>query len=430
MQIHLPLGQQKETVKTAPPGQEAAPEQFEKENAMYELDESTFGAKIKVVGVGGGGGNAINTMILSELQGVDFVVANTDMQALRNSRASVKIQLGPNLTKGLGAGSNPEVGRQAALEDRDRIAEVLAGTDLVFVTAGMGGGTGTGAAPVIAQIAREVGALTVGVVTKPFTLEGRQRSKAAEEGIRHLRDSLDSLVIIPNDKLLLHGGKKMTLKQSFAYADSILFQGVRGITDIIQLPGLINVDFADVRTVMQNQGLALMGIGEGQGDGRASQAAEQAISSPLLDDINIKGARGVLVNIMAPSNFGMDELETALSIIQEEAHEDVIFKPGIILDDSLQDTVRITVIATGFEAIGSAAHVPLRQVVNMPLQTRPAQAAMNRPGTTANREIPAHLRMERDVQLPEPKSRHEQLGPVQDEYDEFDVPAWLRKQRD
>jgi cell division protein FtsZ len=173
-----------------------------------------------------------------------------------------------------------------------------------------------------------------------------------------------------------------------------------------------------------------MGIGEGQGDGRASQAAEQAISSPLLDDINIKGARGVLVNIMAPSNFGMDELETALSIIQEEAHEDVIFKPGIILDDSLQDTVRITVIATGFEAIGSAAHVPLRQVVNMPLQTRPAQAAMNRPGTTANREIPAHLRMERDVQLPEPKSRHEQLGPVQDEYDEFDVPAWLRKQRD
>jgi cell division protein FtsZ len=371
---------------------------------MYELDESHFGAKIKVVGIGGAGGNAINTMIASGLQGVDFIAANTDMQALRNSLAPVKIQLGPNLTKGLGAGSNPEVGRQAALEDRDRIAEILTGADMVFITAGMGGGTGTGAAPVIAQIAREIGALTVGVVTRPFTLEGKHRSKSAEDGVRHLRNSVDSLVIIPNDKLLLHGGKKMTLKQSFQFADGVLFQGVRGITDIIQLPGLINVDFADVRTVMLNQGLALMGIGEGKGDGRAAQAAEAAISSPLLDDVNIKGARGILVNITAPGDFCIDEWETALSIIQEEAHPDVVFKSGIILDDNVQDVVRITVIATGFDAAEmAAAPIPMRQVVNMPPVQRAAVNAMAnpqpgarqqqqqaRPSTTINRDVPTH----------------------------------------
>lgn len=430
MQIHLPLGGE-QAAEPAPAAQD--PIQEKESTTMYELDESAFGAKIKVVGVGGGGGNAVNSMIMSELAGVDFVAANTDMQALRASKAAIKIQLGPNLTKGLGAGSNPETGRQAALEDRDRIAEVLAGADMVFVTAGMGGGTGTGAAPVIAQIAREVGALTVGVVTRPFTLEGKQRMRQAEDGIRHLRDSVDSLVIIPNDKLLLHGAKNMTLIQSLQFADSILYQGVRGITDIIQLPGLMNVDFADVRTVMFNQGLALMGIGEGHGEDRAAQAAEAAISSPLLDDINIKGARGILVNITAPKSFGMGEYAEALKIIQEEAHDDVMFKSGVVYDESLQDAVRITVIATGFEDVNSAVKAaPVRQVVNLNPPVRQAAPAARpaAPAAPVNREIPAHIRQEREVQLPEPKMRHEALGPVQDEYDELDVPAWLRKQRD
>jgi cell division protein FtsZ len=450
MQIRLPLDAKLSTPAAEPAG---ATNQVEihaddKESGMYELDEPVFGAKIKVVGVGGAGGNAVNTMISSELMGVDFIAANTDLQALRVNRAPNKVQLGPNLTKGLGAGSNPETGRQAALEDRDRIAELLAGADLVFVTAGMGGGTGTGAAPVIAQIAREVGALTVGVVTRPFTLEGKQRARQAEEGIRHLRDAVDSLVIIPNDKLLVGAAKNMTLIQSLQFADGILFQGVRGITDIIQLPGLMNVDFADVRTVMYNQGLALMGIGEGKGEDRAAQAAEQAISSPLLDDINIKGARGILVNITAPKSFGLGEYAEALKIIQEEAHEEVMFKSGVVYDESLGDTVRVTVIATGFESVSLAKplHVRPAQVVNMPPQPAVgrmlpnggghgpagAPAAAPRPTFTAvpNRDLPAHLRADRELQLPEPQTRHDQLGPVQDEYDELDVPAWLRRQRD
>lgn len=403
---------------------------------MYQLDEAMDRAKIKVVGVGGAGNNALNTMIISELEGVDFICANTDAQALRATRAQTVLQLGPNLTKGLGAGSNPEIGRQAALEERDRIAEMLEGSDMVFVTAGMGGGTGTGAAPVIAQIAREVKALTVGVVTKPFTIEGKLRRNSAEEGLRHMRNSVDSLIVIPNDRLLAAGGKKMTLRDSFAMADSVLYQAVRGISDIIQMPGMINVDFADVHAVMENQGLALMGVGEGHGENRATEAAEMAISSPLLDNINIKGARGVLLNITAPSTFGMDEFHTAVSIIQEEAHEDCLFKFGVVFDESLQDTLRITVIATGFEELPSMKAE--RKVANLRATGTTgwnpnATATATRMGTTTNRDIaPVSVRPERDFQAPEGVTRHEALGRVANDNidDQFDVPAWLRKQRD
>ncbi len=450
MQINLPLGggrlpimmqMQNPEGGASMSGPQSA-ETFSRESSMYELDEAMDRAKIIVVGVGGAGGNALNTMIMSELDGVEFMVANTDAQALRHSRAVTKIQLGPNLTKGLGAGSNPEVGRQAALEERERIAELLDGADMVFVTAGMGGGTGTGAAPVIAQIAREVKALTVGVVTRPFLIEGKQRRNSAEEGLRHMQNSVDSLIVIPNDRLLAHGGKKLTLKDSFALADSVLYQAVRGISDIIQVPGMINVDFADVQTVMLNQGLALMGVGEGHGETRASVAAEAAMSSPLLDNVNIKGARGVLVNITAPSTFGMDEFETALSIIQEEAHEDVLFKFGVVFDENLQDTIRVTVIATGFDNV-TAARQQQAKVANLRtaagastwgVSGGAAAQAATRVGTTTTREAApaAVVRSERDFQVPDKVARHEQLGRVaHDEWaDEFDVPAWLRKQRD
>ncbi len=417
------------------------------EKPMYELDQSLDRANIKVVGVGGAGGNALNTMIAYELQGVDFIAANTDAQALRASRAPVKLQLGPTLTKGLGAGSNPEVGRQAAIEERDRIMEMLEGSDMVFVTAGMGGGTGTGAAPVIAQLAREVKALTVGVVTRPFTLEGKQRRSFADEGLRHLRNSVDSLIVIPNDRLLQFGGNKMTFKESFQLADNVLFQAVRGISDIIQVPGQINVDFADVRAVMTDQGLALMGVGEATGEHRAREAAEAAISSPLLDNVDIKGARGVLLNITAPSTLGMDEFQTIIETVQEEAHEDVLFKYGIVFDEGLQDRVRCTVIATGFDdpqsmRVDIRAPQPLRATGTTgraswggSTQTGGSMgsagaASPSRPVLGGDRDLPAHKRQERDLQLPEPV-RHEALGKTGDDgWDEYDIPAFLRKQRD
>jgi len=304
-------------------------------------------ARIVVIGVGGGGGNAVNTMIRGQLTGVDFISANTDAQSLGVNLASIKIQLGADLTKGLGAGANPEIGRKAALEQEELIREEIVGADMVFVTAGMGGGTGTGAAPVVARIAKDLGALTVGVVTKPFQFEGRKRGRQADEGIRELRAAVDTLIVIPNQRLIEVSGRSTTAIEAFAQADDVLLQAVRGISQIITEPGLINVDFADVRTIMAEMGMAMMGAGVGRGDARAVDAANAAISSPLLEDISIGGAHGVLVNITASEDFGIQEMNDAIDLIQNQAHEDANIIVGLVHDATLDDEVRITVIATG-----------------------------------------------------------------------------------
>jgi len=314
------------------------------------MDEATneLGAKIKVIGVGGGGGNALNTMILAGLTGVDFIAANTDSQALQHNRAGTKIQIGAMVTKGLGAGANPEIGRQAALEDREKIAAALEGADMVFVTAGMGGGTGTGGAPIIADIARSVGALTVGVVTKPFMFEGKRRLKQADHGIAELKNAVDTLITIPNQRLLAVADEKTTLLDTFKKADEVLLNAVQGISDLITIPGLINVDFADVRTIMSNMGVALMGTGTAGGETRAVVAAKMAVESPLLEDVQIDGATGILINITGGANMTLVEVNQACSLIQEAAHEDANIIFGSVIDDEMGDRLKITVIATGF----------------------------------------------------------------------------------
>src|SRR5215471_8247034 len=319
---------------------------------MFEIVEQTSmnSARIKVIGIGGGGGNAVNTMIGAKLSGVDFMVANTDAQSLEKNHAPLRIQLGGMVTKGLGAGANPEIGRRAAMEDQDRIKEHLAGSDMIFITAGMGGGTGTGGAPVIAKVAREVGALTVGVVTKPFIFEGKKRMRQSEEGIEELKASVDTLIVIPNQRLLSIAAKTTTMLEAFHKADDVLLQAVRGISDLIITPGLINLDFADVRTVMAEMGLALMGAASATGENRAVEAAQKAISSPLLEDISIQGARGVLINITGGPDLCLHEVNEAASMIQEEAHEDANIIFGSVIDETMTDEIRITVIATGFGA--------------------------------------------------------------------------------
>jgi cell division protein FtsZ len=306
-------------------------------------------AIIKVIGVGGGGGNAINTMIESGLEGVEFIAANTDIQALQSNKAPLKIQLGRELTKGLGAGANPGVGHDAALEDKAIIQEVIGEADMVFVTAGMGGGTGTGAAPVIAQVAREMGALTVGVVTKPFMFEGKKRKNFSEVGIQQLRASVDTLITIPNQRLLAIAPPSMSMLEGFRLADDVLLNAVKGISEIINIPGRINVDFADVKTVMSEMGMALMGTGIASGTNRATEAAQAAISSPLLEDVDIEGATGLLINITGPENMSLHEISIASSLIQEAAHEDANIILGAAIDPSLHDELRVTVIATGFD---------------------------------------------------------------------------------
>ncbi|MEE8312453.1 MAG: cell division protein FtsZ [Candidatus Binatia bacterium] len=304
-------------------------------------------ARIVVVGVGGGGGNAVNTMIDAKLNGVDFVAANTDAQALGVNKANVKLQLGAQLTKGLGAGANPEIGRKAALEQEELLREELVGADMVFITAGMGGGTGTGAAPVCARVGKDLGALTVGVVTKPFSFEGKKRNRQADAGLRELRAAVDTLIVIPNQRLIEISGRSTTAKEAFGQADDVLLQAVRGISQIITEPGLINVDFADVRTIMAEMGMAMMGAGVGRGDSRAVDAANAAISSPLLEDVSIGGAHGVLVNITASDDFGIQEMNDAIDLIQGQAHEEANIIVGLVHDGELEDEVRITVIATG-----------------------------------------------------------------------------------
>ncbi|HHT63517.1 MAG: cell division protein FtsZ [Bacillota bacterium] len=317
---------------------------------MLEFDDYEIAqfAKIKVVGVGGGGNNAVNRMIRSNLKGVEFIGVNTDAQALQHSQAEVVVQIGAKLTKGLGAGANPEIGKKAAEETREEIAAILKGADMVFVTAGMGGGTGTGAAPVVAEVAKELGALTVGVVTKPFTFEGRRRAQQAEAGISELKSRVDTLITIPNDKLLQVVDKKTTITEAFVIADDVLRQGVQGISDLIAVPGLINLDFADVKTIMKDAGSALMGIGVGTGDTRAADAAKAAISSALLET-SITGAKGVLLNITGSNNLSLFEVNEAAEIISEASDPEANIIFGAVIDENMDDSVRVTVIATGFE---------------------------------------------------------------------------------
>jgi cell division protein FtsZ len=314
------------------------------------LGEEQLTAKIKVIGVGGGGGNAVNRMIQAGIKGIEFIVANTDVQAMRASAAPTKLQIGGKLTKGLGAGANPEIGKQAALEDTDRILEALSGADMIFITTGMGGGTGTGAAPIIASLAAELGALTVAVVTKPFAFEGKRRRVQAEQGIRALRDTVDTLITIPNERLLNFVERATSLNEAFKIADDILRQAVQGISDLITVPGEINLDFADVRTIMHGMGMALMGTGVSSGEHRAVEAAQRAISSPLLEEASIEGAKGVLINITGGPDMTLFEVHEAASIIQEAADDEANIIFGTVIDPKMKDEVKVTVIATGFDA--------------------------------------------------------------------------------
>ncbi|EYF02382.1 cell division protein FtsZ [Chondromyces apiculatus] len=316
--------------------------EFAPEHAGYE-------ARIKVIGCGGSGGNAVNTMMNFGLEGVEFIVVNTDAQALGASLAPTKMHIGQSVTRGLGAGADPEKGRKAALEDVTRIKEMISGADMVFVTAGMGGGTGTGAAPVIAQLAREEGCLTVGVVTKPFFFEGKQRARRAELGLAMLAEHVDTLITIPNQKLLSLGDEDLSFVEAFRKADEVLYQAIKGISDLITQNGIVNVDFADVKTVMSNMGRALMGTGCAKGQGRARLAAEMAVSSPLLDDISVEGATGVLINIVGGPDMRMKEIEEAATLVQEQAHEDANIIFGATIDESMGDMIKVTVIATGFD---------------------------------------------------------------------------------
>ncbi len=339
--------------------------------ALIDFDDVNH-AKILVIGVGGGGGNAVNTMISGNLDGVEFVVANTDLQALEANMAPHKIALGSALTKGLGAGANPEVGRRSAEESMQQIADLISGADMVFVTAGMGGGTGTGAAPVIAQIARDCGALTVGVVTKPFGFEGKKRAKQAVDGIARLSAAVDTLLVIPNNRLLALVGTQTSMVEAFRKADSVLLNAVQGISDLMTVPGLVNVDFADVRTIMKDMGRALMGSGIGTGKRRAQEAAEMAISSPLLEDVNIEGATGILINITGGPDLTLHEVNEASSLIEAAAHEDANIIFGSVIDPNLSEEIRITVIATGFDhhvkqaAVPSEPHSRLSQPMAVP----------------------------------------------------------------
>jgi cell division protein FtsZ len=329
-------------------------------------DTPQYQARIKVIGVGGSGGNAINTMINFGLEGVEFISVNTDVQALNSNAAAEKVAIGSGITRGLGAGADPERGRKAALEDVTRLKELISGADMVFVTAGMGGGTGTGAAPIIAQLAREEGALTVGVVTKPFSFEGKQRMRRAEQGIQMLTEQVDTLITIPNEKLMSLGDDELTFVEAFRKADEVLYQAVRGISDLITLDGIVNVDFADVRTVMSAMGRALMGTGMAKGDGRARLAAEQAIASPLLDDISVEGATGVLINVVGGPDMKMREIQEAASLIQEQAHDDANIIFGASIDENMGDAIKVTVIATGFEQAEVAPQPELVQATRRP----------------------------------------------------------------
>mgnify|MGYP006188423695 CR=1 FL=1 len=385
---------------------------------MFELiDNVPQNAVIKVVGVGGGGGNAVKHMIDRAVEGVDFICANTDAQALKNIDARTVLQLGNNMTKGLGAGANPDVGRQAAMEDRERIIEVLSGADMVFITAGMGGGTGTGGAPVVAEIARELGILTVAVVTKPFEFEGRKRMATAEEGIRQLQDRVDSLITIPNNKLLSVLGKTTSLLDAFKAANDVLLGAVQGIADLIIRPGMINVDFADVRTVMSEMGMAMMGSGTAKGENRAREAAEAAIRSPLLEDINLQGARGILVNITAGMDLSLGEFTEVGDTIEEFASGDATVVVGTVIDPEMSDELRVTVVATGLGAPAVAKRPNNAKVVVD--NTRSVDGKPN----YGDLEKPTVMRQRRE-------NAAAALDPREKDMEYLDIPAFLRRQAD
>ncbi|HEX7998306.1 MAG TPA: cell division protein FtsZ [Pyrinomonadaceae bacterium] len=373
-------------------------------NIFIDDDPPITGARIKVIGVGGGGGNAVNRMIEAGIEGIEFLVANTDLQALKRSRAPIKIQLGGKLTKGLGAGANPHIGRDAALEDTEKIIEVLEGADMVFVTTGLGGGTGTGAAPIIASLATELNALTVAVVTKPFHFEGRRRMQQADQGLRELRECVDTVITIPNERLLHTVERGVSLADSFKVADDVLRQAVQGISDLITVPGLINLDFADVKAIMAGMGLALMGAGRASGEHRAMEATQQAISSPLLEEATIEGAKGVLINITGGPDLTLFEVNEASSIIREAADEDANIIFGAVIDESLRDEMKITVIATGFDKESADSGTADRTGASLP-STQPRHSRT--PGDDLQRPI---------------------VNPART--DDFDVPTFIRKKAD
>lgn len=386
---------------------------------MFTLvDEQPQSAVIKVFGCGGGGGNAVRHMLESQIDGVEFICANTDAQALRGVDATTQLQLGNGITRGLGAGANPEIGRQAALEDRERIAEVLKGADMVFITAGMGGGTGTGAAPVVAEIAKDLGILTVAVVTKPFPFEGRRRMKVAMEGLDMLRENVDSLITIPNEKLLTVLGKNVTLLEAFSEANNVLQNAVQGVADLIVRPGTINLDFADVRTVMSEMGMAMMGSGIASGENRATRAAEMAIRSPLLEDVDLHGARGILVNISAGVDLGLEEFTEVGNTIEEFASEEATVVVGTVIDPELKDEIRVTVVATGIGQPEVTAVKPKVAVDN----TRKADGSVD----YKKLERPTAVR---NAKPDEPATDTKPVRTAKD-LDYLDIPAFLRRQAD
>ncbi len=379
---------------------------------MFELmDSFSQSAVIKVVGVGGGGGNAVEHMVSANLDGVEFICANTDAQALSKSSAKTTLQLGSEVTKGLGAGANPEVGKQAALEDKERIVDVLEGSDMVFITAGMGGGTGTGAAPIVAQVAKDMGILTVAVVTRPFSFEGKKRSEIANDGISDLRQYVDSLITIPNEKLLSVLGRDISLLNAFKAANDVLLGAVQGISELITRPGLINVDFADVRTVMSEMGMAMMGTGHGRGENRARIAAEAAVSSPLLEDVNLSGARGILVNITSGMDLSMGEFEEVGNTIKQFASDSATVVVGTVIEPDMTDEVRVTMVATGLGAAEDEKPEPFIVVDNKPKSTNVDWSTLERPTVMRNSN--------------EPKETSSKSDP---EY--LDIPAFLRRQAD
>ncbi len=381
---------------------------------MFELiDNIPQSAVIKVLGVGGGGGNAVHHMITNQVDGVDFICANTDSQALNNLKAKTILQMGTSITKGLGAGANPEIGRQAALEDRDQIADILSGADMVFITAGMGGGTGTGAAPIVAEVARELGILTVAVVTRPFPFEGKKRSAIAEQGIEQLSANVDSLITIPNEKLLDVLGKEASLLDAFKAANDVLLGAVKGIADLIMHPGMINVDFADVKTVMSEMGMAMMGTGFATGEDRAREAAESAIRSPLLEDINLQGARGILVNITAGENLSLGEFSEVGDTIEEFASDDATVVVGTVIDPELDDEMRVTVVATG---LGGRQAKP-KKVVDNTQREQMDYSQLDRPAVLRNRPVDRGAVVAQAVG-------------AEADIDYLDIPAFLRRQAD
>lgn len=386
-------------------------------------------ANIKVVGIGGGGGNAVNRMIEEGLGGVEFIAINTDAQALLLSKAKTRVRIGDKLTRGLGAGGNPEVGRKAAEESADELYEVLRGADMVFITSGMGGGTGTGGAPVIAQVAKELGSLTIGVVTRPFTFEGARRTQAAEAGIEALKGQVDTLIVIPNDRLLQIVDKKASLQEAFGMADDVLRQGIQGISELITVPGLINLDFADVKTIMSEGGAALMAVGRASGEDRARKAAEEAISSSLLD-VTIDGARGILFNVTGGPHMSLFEVNEAAAIIKETAHPDVNLIFGAVVDENLGEDIRITVIATGFEQsrVAQRRPVPARERRGQPAVTARPAPRHNEEPVEVEAEVEAAPPQQQQQQPPQPARRvdEEFTARVYDP-DDLDIPAFLRR---